>query len=219
MKKTFLFITAVITVATALTGCQSKLTETGFLSDYSRLKPISSSGWQYIDAQALGKYSSFIVDSVNVDRADASQIKKSTGEKVSSEEIQRLARYFRQAIITELSNNYSIVKSPGQGVGRLSMAIVSVKKTQRTNWPELRNRLSDFIVAHGGGATLEAEIVDSVTGQQLIARIQGELGKAGSDWSDWGDAEAALDMGAKQLRKNIDKAHGRFASNCKKCGN
>jgi len=62
-----------------------------------------------------------------------------------------------------------------------------------------------------GGAAMEGELVDSMTGEQLAAVSQWGSGsrilRAG--FSHTGDAKILMDRWAKALRKMIDEAHGR----------
>jgi hypothetical protein len=62
-----------------------------------------------------------------------------------------------------------------------------------------------------GGATLEVEMVDSETGEQIGALVESQLGKRLSleGVSTWGDAKGVMDRWANRLRQRIDEAHGR----------
>ena len=59
-----------------------------------------------------------------------------------------------------------------------------------------------------GGASMEAEIVDSMTGEQIGAVVQGQSGSRVplSGLSDWGGAEHAMNEWAKQLKDRLQKA-------------
>ena len=61
-----------------------------------------------------------------------------------------------------------------------------------------------------GGASMEGELVDSQTGEQIAAVIQSTPGKVLllGGVSKWGDAELAMDKWARQFRERLDAAHG-----------
>ena len=63
-----------------------------------------------------------------------------------------------------------------------------------------------------GGAGMEAELVDSVTGQTIGAAIDNQKGSrlslvAGVKW--FGHAQAVMENWAEDLKKFIDQAHGK----------
>jgi len=61
-----------------------------------------------------------------------------------------------------------------------------------------------------GGAAMEGEMVDSMTGEQIAAASRWGSGsrilRAG--FTHTGDAKILMDRWAKDLRKSIDEAHG-----------
>jgi hypothetical protein len=61
-----------------------------------------------------------------------------------------------------------------------------------------------------GGASMEAEVIDSQTGEQIGAVIQSQKGKriSMSGLKKWGDAKAVMDDWVKRFRKLLDEAHG-----------
>lgn len=60
-----------------------------------------------------------------------------------------------------------------------------------------------------GGASMEAEMVDSQTGRQIGAVVESQLGKRLSmaGIRTWGDAKQVMDDWAKKLKKRLDDAH------------
>ena len=59
-------------------------------------------------------------------------------------------------------------------------------------------------------ATLEVEIVDSLSNKQLAALVESQLGERLSfeGVSKWGDAKAVMDRWANRFRKRLDELHG-----------
>jgi hypothetical protein len=63
-----------------------------------------------------------------------------------------------------------------------------------------------------GGASMEAEVVDSLTGEQIGAVIESQKGKRLSlkGLSKWGDAKAVMNGWAKRFKERLDEAHSPF---------
>ena len=62
-----------------------------------------------------------------------------------------------------------------------------------------------------GHMSMEGEVIDTETGEQIAAVIQTRKGSAISfeGLKEWSSVEAAIDEWAKELCRRIDKAHGR----------
>jgi hypothetical protein len=58
---------------------------------------------------------------------------------------------------------------------------------------------------------MEAELVDSQTGEQIGALIESKKGSRLSlaGMTRWGDAKAAMDEWAQRFEQRLDEAHGR----------
>ena len=182
-------------------GCgPKKVASTGFLSDYSRLEPHSSTSLRYVDRGALGTYSSFIVDPV------AARIYGEAKGKISAEDLQDIISYMHAAIVRELSDRYTIAYRPGPGVARIRVAITDLKKSN----PVLNTIPQTKLAGVGlGGASMEAELSDSQTGRQIAAAVESQLGERLSmaGITTWGDAKQVMDNWAKRLKKRLDEAN------------
>ena len=73
---------------------------TGFLSDYSKLKPRSDVSYLYLDENRLGTYSKFIIDPVVIHLHAGSKAK----EKVSEEKQTDLKNYMHDAIVKAIEH-------------------------------------------------------------------------------------------------------------------
>jgi len=203
MSKTKLLTVLAIALMAAQCGCSAKLgRQTGFLSDYSNLDRQSDVSYRYIGPN-LGAYSQFIVDPVKVHFHASSK-----AGKLSAEDITDLQNYMHTAIVNAISDRYSIVYRPGPGVARLRLALTDLKKSKivQNIWPG-----SKLAGTGLGGASLEAELVDSQNGTQIGAAVESQLGNRLSleGLSTWGDAKSVMDDWAKRLRERLDEAHGR----------
>jgi hypothetical protein len=190
-----------------LSGCSAKkAASTGFLSDYSKLTAHSDTSYKYVPSDGtLKRYKKFIVDPVAVYFHSGSHARK---DGIKQEDINDLRNYMHQAILKALAGQVEVVYQPGPGVARFRTALTDLKKSSI-----VQNVLpATKLIGSGlGGASLEAEILDSQTGRQIGAVIESQLGNRISidGLSEWGDAKAIMDGWANRLRQRLDEAHGR----------
>ena len=200
MKNNVLVIGLIIMV-TIVCGCvPKKPATTGFLSDYSRLEPFSGTSMRYVDRAALGTYSSFIVDPV------ISRIYGEARAKISAEDLKDITSYMHAAVVRELSGRYAIAYRPGPGVARIRIAITDLKKSN----PVLNTLPQTKLAGVGlGGASMEAEMIDSQTGRQIGAVVESQIGERLSlaGMTTWGDAKQVMDNWAKRLKTRPDEVH------------
>ena len=206
MNRTYLLIVLVVVLTPVLSGCSARLGErTGFLSDYSKLEPRSDVSYRYIAPGRLGNYSKFIIEPVTVHLHRRSKTKK----KISEEDLTDLKNYMHAALVKAIDDGYEVVYRPGPGVARVRIALTDIKKTE-----VLLNihPTSKLIGAGLGGASLEAELVDSQSGEQIAALVESQLGDRLSldGLSTWGDAKSIMDDWASRTRKRLDEAHGKL---------
>jgi len=206
-----LFLSLILLGLFALTqfGCggAGAAARTGFLKDYSQLKPHPEvdGRFRYINPNIdASKYNKFIVDPVAINLS-----KKGIEREIDPKEMKKLAKYFRKQIAVELNKDYQIVRRPGPSVIRIRTSISEVDKTN----PFLNIHPGTKLMGGGlGGAGAEMELVDSLTGQRIAAAIDNQKGSrlsigAGLTW--YGDAKAVMENWAKDLKKMVDKTHGK----------
>ena len=101
---------------------------------------------------------------------------------------------------------YKIAYHRESGVARIRIALTDVYKTNLVVSAIPTSRIATG--AGTGGASMEAEIIDSMTGEQLGAIVQGQGGSRIplTGMSDWGGAEHAMDEWAKRLTKRLQEA-------------
>ena len=207
MKNVIKIISVLIASQVLLCACAAPVSEpnhSGFLSDYSKLERIDDSALRFVDETA-GDYSSFIVDPVVI------AFRQSPDEQVfTDEELSELAAYYEEAVIEALSRDegYPIVEGPAPGVARIRIGITDVEETIGILNISIYTKITGLGL---GGASFEGEIVDSVTGKQLAAAVRWGTGsrilKAGI--TRMGDAKIAINRWARDLRAQVDEAHGR----------
>ncbi len=182
-------------------GCTKQARTTGFLTDYSRLN-LENGSLRYVDMKRLGTYSQFIIDPVAVHLYG---IKR--GKRPDRAVQQALANHMHNAIINAISDRYMVVSQPAPNVARMRIAITDIDKST----PALNVLPQTKLAGMGlGGASMEGELLDSETGEQIGALIEGKKGKivSFSGLKEWGDAQAVMDEWAKSFRKRLDEAHG-----------
>lgn len=147
----------------ALAGCVGSLDAPpgGFLSDYSVLPSAETNrrDRRYVSPD-LARYDAVFLDPVEARVGE---------EDLSAEARERITTFVRDAVIELLERHVCpIAESPGEGVARVRLAITQVKRTQ---W--FLNLLPAMKLSgiFRGGAALEGEIVDSVSGRQLAAGV------------------------------------------------
>ena len=193
-------------ISTMAAGCATvgDPGRSGFLSDYSKLEEIAENHLIY-DSGNLGGYSNFIIERV-------AMVYSQPEEKrvFDDEELEDLQTHFQNAVQEALTkdNGYQVVEAPGPGTARLHIGITDVDDTIGA----LNITIYTKITGAGlGGAAMEGEMVDSVTGEQIVAVIRWGSGsrilRAG--FTHTGDAKILMDRWAKGLRERIDEAHGR----------
>jgi hypothetical protein len=204
MKSYSLICVVVVTLSVVFYGCGPEKTErVGFLSDYSKLEAQSDVSARYAPAgNRLGKYKDFIIDPVVIHFHRDSEAKG----KLKEQDLTDLKSYMRTALVKAIEDQYGIVYQPGPNVARVRVAITDLKKSKI-----VQNILPIGKVAGTGigGASLEGEMLDSQTGEQLGALVESQLGKRLSldGYSTWGDAKAVMDEWAKRFRARLDEAH------------
>ena len=127
----YLFLSLILLGLFALTqiGCggAGEAARTGFLKDYSQLEPHPKvdGRFRYINPNIdTSKYNKFLVDPVAINLS-----KKGREREIDAEEMKKLAKYFRERIVEELSKDYQIVRRPGPNVIRIRTSISEVDKT------------------------------------------------------------------------------------------
>jgi len=201
IKSLFVSTTALALVVT-LGGCKMGAYETGFLSEYKNLAK-EGNALRYVNDNQIKSYNKFIVDPVKfVSHKGAKPTDPKSAEVVTSA--------FHKDIVTKLeAANYTVVHTPGPGVARIRVALTDLDKSN----PVLNIIPQTHLMGMGiGGVSMEAEMVDSQSGEQIAAVVEGERGSrfsfAGMA-SREGDAKAVCNGWADAFVSRVKKDHGR----------
>lgn len=205
MKETSVLMVVAVGLMLMQFGCGSKgLVKTGFLTDYSRLRAESDTSLRYINERALDAYSGFIVDSVEVHfHSGAKAIEQRTKGKLTRQELRDLTNYMHSAIIKAVQNSRrAVVYQPAASVARIRVALTDIEKTGALNvLPQ-----ASLAGVGLGGVSMEAEIVDSMTGEQIGAVVEAQKGSRVpfSNLGEWTTAKKIMDDWAKRLQKRLE---------------
>jgi hypothetical protein len=202
MKRTKLLTVVVIGLAVMLGGCAEKARETGFLSDYTKLQKESGSSLRYVNEAAVPKYSAYIIDPVKVVYLEDVKAK----DKLTEKQEMDLTNYMYQKIVEAVHGaGKKVDNTPGLGVARVRVALTDADSTSFINILPQTSLLGVGI----GGASMEAEVVDSVTGEQIGAVI--DSGKGGripfTNLGTWTAAKKVMDEWADRFQKRLEEKH------------
>ncbi|MBN1491495.1 MAG: DUF3313 domain-containing protein [Phycisphaerae bacterium] len=191
-----------------LSGCTSSGPEfSGFLGDYTQIKPRPDmeAAFGYINpARSLAEYDKFLLDEVRVHFAPGAE-----GVAIDPDKLKELTDYFEKEARKRISKGYDVVGQPGPGVLRLRVAITDVKQT--TAWLNI-HPATKLAGAGLGSASLEAEGVDSQTGERVFAAVDKRPGNRLSvkeGFEEFGHAKQVMVLMIDRFIKRLDEAHGR----------
>lgn len=123
---------------------------------------------------------------------------------IPPDELQQLAECFREAVVTELADSFPVTGESGPDVQRVRAAITDVVPAN----PALNvaTALVAFVPLDLGGAAIEAEFIDSVSGERLAALAERKKGsptdfKGG--FTELGHAKTAFREWAAELEQAL----------------
>ena len=202
--KTILLMAMAIVVMLVQFGCgPGAVSKTGYLSDYSRLQAKSSSSLRYVNERALKQYSSFMVDTVGVYfHSGAKGIKEASKGELDQKKINKMTNYMHSVIVKAVkASGKRVVYRPGAGVARIRAALTDISKSNATTILPTTKLAGVGL----GGATLEAEILDSKTGEQIAGLVEAQLGSRipFSGLGKWDAAKQAMDEWGRRLERRL----------------
>ncbi|MDY6987537.1 MAG: DUF3313 domain-containing protein [Thermodesulfobacteriota bacterium] len=200
----WLIVLAVSVGLLVSTGCAVgvKKRPSGFLGDYSsfRTDPEDPDIFFYEKPGVDWKrFKSLQIDPILVYyKPDARD------RQIDPNTLKKMTDYFGTALVKAVEDKYPVVTEPGPHVLRIRAAITELDPSN-----VLVNVVTSvaLLSVDMGGAAMEAEFLDSETGERLAAIVHKRMGTpidmVGS-YSKWGHAKAAFDYWARELRKGLD---------------
>jgi hypothetical protein len=174
----------------------------GFLSDYSKLQEnprYAGSKIYYNPETPLRNYSRFIVNPVQVRLSSIG-----AHRRVSPEKLQEISQYAHQQFVSALEKGgYEVVNHPGPGTMIIRSALTEVAPS------DLQSR-SYLMNVSLGGASIEAEFVDALTGETIAEVIESQRGtktKVTGKYDGYGNAKDVIDRWAARLVRWVEEEH------------
>lgn len=206
---------------TLLAGCAASgmkdVTTTGFLDDYSMLKPGGDdrAALVYVKPGTDFKpYNKIMFERILVTLSPDAKHKETDPAMLAE-----LATYYQKALLDAVKGGYQLVDQPGPGVLRVRAAITGVRPSNPVS-----NTMSSIIpvgmvvagatkAASGdnlgtGEAATEIDVLDSQTGMRLAAAVDRRQGGKAAFRGKWKDTKDAFDYWAKRFRQRLDEARG-----------
>ncbi len=189
-----------------LTGCAAPVTEqerTGFISDYSQLERADDTLFLYLGPK-VASFSKFRIVGPEI------LFDPNTGksDKFTDEEIEDLKLYFRNQLTKALTENdgFAVVEEPGEGIATIRLGVTALDASLGLLNVAVTTK---FTGAGLGGAAMEGEMVDSLTGEQLGAWIRWGSGSrvTRAGFTRLGDAKLQINKWTKDMRQRIDAVH------------
>lgn len=190
----------------------------GFLDNYDQLKRVddfSDFVWGYVKRPlVLREYPKAMIDPILVYFHEGAR-----GVGIDPAKLAALTSYFHQSIAEELSKLREVqtVDEPGPGVMRVRIAITDVNVARGAANVGIKAAAAatagvGFLVpaVDVGGATMECEVLDSQTGERLVAVIDTDRGRRLFNFRNMktmGDAKAAMREWARDFRRNLERIH------------
>jgi hypothetical protein len=211
-EKIFTSCVALLIVLPALAVSAAGPGSVEFLSDYSKLLPITGdkfSDMRYIAPEAFRKLAKF--DSVLIEQPEIFVSADSKYKGLKPDDAKQLADAIQQAVSNELAASYKIVSKPGPAVllVRLALTDVMLKKGGiGADEGTAKNIVVDDLIHKVSlvGMTIEGEVLDGQTGEQLVAGIS-HRGPDNAEPASWADLKAVIGQMSARLACRLDNAH------------
>lgn len=201
VNKLMLFLlVAVLSIGLAAPVFALEKSQSGFLRDYNQLREDSDGAARYVNSnKSLAEYKKFILEPVAVYLPE--------GKAIYPGDLQALAQYFRDKAVQDLTAaGYQVVDYSGPGVLRIRAAItdvVAAKKIMNIH------PLTKITGVGTGGAAMEAEAVDSLTGERIVAVVDAKSGDRMSmteGLDTYGHAKQAMDQWVARFIQRLKSA-------------
>ena len=217
MSKRHGVLTILSALVLALTIPLAIAMDSGFLDDYSILKPELDpdrpGAMRYMKAGvSLAKYNKIAIAPVQILYSPDSKYKG-----ISPDDMKLLADSFRELLVRELEPDYPVVGSAGADVLEIHLAISNIKmkkkKRRLLNYTPIGFGLYTLKDIAGANiilddATIEAQLYDSVSGEQLGILVDSQKATTKKGKASWKKLEETLIFYAKRFRARMDSEHG-----------
>ncbi|MFN7451892.1 MAG: DUF3313 domain-containing protein [Alphaproteobacteria bacterium] len=177
-------------------GCANQeTTRTGFLGSYNQMQADAEGNLRYVNPQFRDRYIGFMVDEVTYAPG-------SNSDSLDAEQIALLKKEYRESLISNFSKKYTPAQAAGANVMRVRPAITGVSTAVAPlNYV---TTLAILTPVSNGGISTENEVVDSVTGERLVALSLSSNpdvtdGEVTGYFTETGHAKSMLDDHARRV--------------------
>ena len=195
------FLLGCLVMCTGLYACGGQpKTGGGFLTDYSKLQknPRFEGSRIYTNPNTpIKNYSRFIVNPVQVRLSSLG-----AHRAIDPAKHQEISQYAYQQFVDALQKGgYEVVTRPGPGTLIFRSALTEVAQS------ELKSR-SFLMNISLGGASIEAEFIDALSGEVVVAVMESQRGTIPPTGSnEYENAKNVVDRWAKRLVQWLDEKH------------
>ncbi|NQZ57318.1 MAG: DUF3313 domain-containing protein [Lentisphaeraceae bacterium] len=217
MMKYLLILLTVLSTACSTTEKTGNAEPSGFLKNSSMLKPGDKDQAQLIYIKKdvnWGKY-----DSIKIEPLVLWATKGSDLAKLDKKQAQILLDFFHAQILKDLQRDYKVATKSGENVLRLRLAITEAEASA-----PLRDLMSNVLPyglaisigkkmltgSHSavGLASMEAEVLDSLSGERLVAVVDQRAGgkSLSGKFDRWDDVKKSFEHWSKRLSQGLAKA-------------
>ena len=201
-----------------MVACAKQVRYSGFLTSYSGLTEGPKGGADLVylkEGVDFGKYKKIMMDQVVFYFSEDSEHKG-----IQPAEMKELADAFHMTFAEIVGNEYPFTDTPGPDVLRIRTAITNIKQSHpgigvvTTIVPQalVISTIKKGVTGKHtgvGDATMEMEVLDSMTNERLAAAVDTRSGGKLAGWSKWGAVKEAFEFWAKRLKKRLDEIHGK----------
>lgn len=218
MLKKFVSLFVASLMVTSIAACAKQVRYSGFLSSYSGLEKGPKGGADLVYAKEgvfFKKYKKIMMDQVVFYFSEDSEDKG-----IQPEEMKALADEFHKKFAEVVGTDYPFTDTPGPDVIRIRTAITNIEESHPgvgVITTVLPQALAISYIKKGvtgehtgvGSATMEMEMLDSMTNERLATAVDIRSGGKLASWSKYGAVKEAFEFWAKRLKTRLDEIHGR----------
>lgn len=220
MKRTWILLFC-LTLAGMLAGCAAggmkEVRKTGFLGDYSMLKPGGEDRAALLYIKSGVDFKPY--DKIMFERVTVWLDKDAEYRGIDPVLLKEMTDHLQQALLDAVKDGYQVVDQPGPDVLRVRVAITDVKpakpvaNTMSTIVPvgiavAAVTKLATDENVGTGEAAAEMEVLDAMTGERLAAMVDRRQGGKMAFRGKWSDAKDSFDFWAKRFRERLDEVRG-----------
>ncbi len=206
-------------VALFFTSCKTaKSKRENFLTSYSYLQQEKKLKSRIVYADRIGELTRY--DKIHLEEVTVYPPEKNPRGKVTQADLQRIRDLFEKSLRTEIGKGQlALVNEPGPQTLALRAgvfdpqpgkpAVFALGYAPYVGLAATATKAATDLNMGAGSATIEMELLDSLTREQLFAIVDEDVGsklQIIKGMSRWGHIEAALQAWSKELRERLRAA-------------